>query len=186
MLLSQALLWVQLVECAVHAHCNIQVVQSSVLTDLVHDSGHSSSANLSCSAGHRATHLLDDNTVIAGAVEPQLLQDRPDLQQGQTIAVECGGGHGERVRGQPTAAESLDTSQLFPEAKVGLSSINSSGHIPLPLSFLGVLPLWKLRFCVFMLGSFSFTTNIHFIILECFSLFSIDNFLQFANFFIIV
>lgn len=116
--LSQLLLWVQLVECAIHAHCNIQVVQSSVLTDLVHHCSHSSSAQLSCSAGHCAAHLLDDNTVITGAVEPQLLQDRSDLQQGQTIAV-VGGG---RVRGQPTAGESLDTSQLFPETKVGLNS----------------------------------------------------------------
>lgn len=115
--LSQLLLWVQLVECAIHTHCNIQVVQSSVLTDLVHHCSHSSSAQLSCSAGHCAAHLLDDNTVITGAVEPQLLQDRSDLQQGQTIAVERG-GRGESQR----SGESLDTSQLFPETKVGLNS----------------------------------------------------------------
>lgn len=89
------LLWVQLVERAVHAHGNIQVVQPSVLTDLVHHSSHSGSADLSRAAGHGAAHLLDDNTVITGAVEPQLLQDRPDLQQRQTIAVEQG-GRGER------------------------------------------------------------------------------------------
>lgn len=86
------LLWVQLVERAVHAHGNVQVVQSSVLTDLVHHSSHSGSADLSRTAGHRSAHLLDDNTVITGAVEPQLLQDRPDLQQRQTITVEQGGG----------------------------------------------------------------------------------------------
>lgn len=88
MLLSCVLLWVQLVQRAVHAHGNVQVVQSPVLTDLVHHSSHPGSADLSRAAGHRAAHLLDDNTVITGAVEPQLLQDRPDLQQRQTIAVE--------------------------------------------------------------------------------------------------
>lgn len=97
MFLSWVLLWVQLVERAVHAHGNIQVVQPSVLTDLVHHSSHSGSADLSRAAGHGATHLLDDNTVITGAVEPQLLQDRPDLQQRQTIAVEQEGRGGERV-----------------------------------------------------------------------------------------
>lgn len=82
------LLWVQLVQCAIDANGNIQVVQSSVLTDLVHHGSHSGSTDLSRTAGHGATHLLDNNTVITGAVEPQLLQDRPDLQQRQTIAVE--------------------------------------------------------------------------------------------------
>lgn len=86
------LLWVQLVERAVHAHGDIQVLQPSVLTDLVHHGRHPGSADLSRAAGHGAAHLLDDNTVITGAVEPQLLQDRPDLQQRQTIAVEGGQG----------------------------------------------------------------------------------------------
>lgn len=122
-LLSCVLLWVQLVERAVHAHGDVQVVQSSVLTDLVHHGGHPGSADLSRAAGHRAAHLLDDNTVVAGAVEPQLLQDRPDLQQRQTIAAEQEGGGREGVRGQPTAGESPDTSQLLPEAKVGLHGV---------------------------------------------------------------
>lgn len=94
MFLSCVLLWVQLVERAVHAYCNVQVVHSPVLTDLVHHSSHAGSADLSRTTGHRATHLLDDNTVITGAVEPQLLQDRPDLQQRQTIAVEQEGRGG--------------------------------------------------------------------------------------------
>lgn len=108
----------ELVERAVHAHSNIQVVQPSVLTDLVHHGSHPGSADLGSAVGHGAAHLLDDNTVIAGAVEPQLLQDRPDLQQRQTIAVEKRRGG---VRGQPTAGGSPDTSQLFPEAKLGLN-----------------------------------------------------------------
>lgn len=123
--MSRVLLWVQLVECAVHAHGDVQVLQFSVLTDLVHHGGHSGSADLSRTTGHGAAHLLDDDTVITGAVEPQLLQDCPDLQQRQTIAVEQrgGGGVGGQVRGQPTAAESPDTSQLLPEAKVGLNNV---------------------------------------------------------------
>jgi len=86
----RALLRVQLVERAVHAHRGVQVVQASVLTDLVHHGGHAGSAHLRRAAGHRAAHLLHDDAVVAGAVEPQLLQDGPDLQQRQTIAVEGG------------------------------------------------------------------------------------------------
>lgn len=96
MSLSCVLLWVQLVERAVHAHGDVQVVQPSVLTDLVHHGSHSGSTDLSRAAGHRAAHLLDDNTVITGAVEPQLLQDRPDLQQRQTITVQGGRRRGEK------------------------------------------------------------------------------------------
>lgn len=92
----QLLLRVELVERAVHAHSNIQAVQPSVLTDLVHHGCHSGSADLGGAVGHGAAHLLDDNTVITGAVEPQLLQDCPDLQQRQTIAVEKRRGGGQR------------------------------------------------------------------------------------------
>lgn len=119
---ARVLLWVQLVERAVHTHGDVQVVQSPVLTDLVHHRRHSGSADLSGATGHGAAHLLDDNTVITGAVESQLLQDRPDLQQRQTIARRGGGERGGVVvRGQPTAGESPDTSQLLPEAALGLT-----------------------------------------------------------------
>lgn len=110
-------LWVEFVQRAVHAYGDVQVVQPSVLTDFIHHGRHPGSADLSGAARHGATHLLDDNTVVAGAVQPQLLQDSPDLQQRQTVAV------GEGVRGQTTAAASLDTSQLLPEANVGLGSV---------------------------------------------------------------
>lgn len=73
MILSWILLWVQLIEGAINAHGDVQVVQSSVLPDLVHNSRHAGSADLRGTAGHCATHLLDNNTVITGAVESQLL-----------------------------------------------------------------------------------------------------------------
>ncbi|PWA30689.1 hypothetical protein CCH79_00009278, partial [Gambusia affinis] len=92
-------LHLDLVERAVHTHGDVQVVQSSVLTDLVHHGGHSGSADLSGAAGHRSTHLLNDNTVVTGAVESQLLQNRSDLQQCQTIAVEERRESEERGRG---------------------------------------------------------------------------------------
>lgn len=84
-------LWVEFVKRAVHAHGDVQVVQASVLPDLIHHGRHAGSADLSGAAGHGAAHLLDDDAVVAGAVEAQLLQDSPDLQQRQTVAVVGGG-----------------------------------------------------------------------------------------------
>lgn len=81
----------EFVQRAIHAYGDVQVVQPSVLTDFIHHSRHPGSADLSGATGHCATHLLDDYTVVAGAVKPQLLQDSPDLQQCQTVAVREGG-----------------------------------------------------------------------------------------------
>lgn len=66
-------LWVQFVECSVHPHSDVQVVQRSVLANLVHHAGHSGSADLSRTAGHGAAYLLDDDTVVTCAVQTQLL-----------------------------------------------------------------------------------------------------------------
>ena len=74
------ILWMELVESAIHPHCDVQMVQSSVLTDLVDHGGHSGSADLSSTTGNSATHFLHDDTVIAGAVQAQVLQDAPHLQ----------------------------------------------------------------------------------------------------------
>lgn len=118
-----ALLWVQLVKRSVHAHGHIQVVQSPVLADLVHNCCHTGPADLGGAAGHRTANLLDDDTVVAGAVQPQLLQDGPDLQQSQTIAAEGWGwgwvvGSGRHVNSLPIAGESPDPSRLLPSATV--------------------------------------------------------------------
>lgn len=110
-------LWVEFVKRAVHAHGDVQVVQASVLPDLIHHGRHAGSADLSGAAGHGAAHLLDDDAVVAGAVEAELLQDSPDLQQRQTVAVVGG------VRAQTTAGASPDPSQLLPQASVGLGRV---------------------------------------------------------------
>ena len=79
------LLWMELVESPIHPHSNIQMVQSSVLTNLVRHGSHSGSAELSGAVGNRSTHFLHDDTVITGAVQAQLLQDAPHLQKGQPV-----------------------------------------------------------------------------------------------------
>lgn len=78
-------LWMQLVERAVHPHGHVQVVQAAVLADLVHHGGHAGAADLGGAARHGAAHLLHDDGVVARAVETQLLQDGPDLEQGQAV-----------------------------------------------------------------------------------------------------
>lgn len=106
----------ELVERPVYAHGHVQVVQASVLADLVHHGSHAGAADLGGAVGHGAAHLLDDDAVVAGAVQAQLLQDGPDLQQRQTIAVGRGGreGRGRGQRSAPTAGGSPDTLQLPP------------------------------------------------------------------------
>lgn len=119
----------EFVKRAVHAHGDVQVVQASVLPDLIHHGRHAGSADLSGAAGHGAAHLLDDDAVVAGAVEAQLLQDSPDLQQRQTVAVGGGGGqssdNSRSVTGSLTAA---------PAGQRGLRpSLNARHHPPSPL-----------------------------------------------------
>ena len=75
----------ELVECSVHPHGDVHVGQPAVLSDLLNHGGHSGSAELSSAVRHDATHLLDYDTVITRAVQPQVLQDGPDLQERQAV-----------------------------------------------------------------------------------------------------
>lgn len=77
---------VELVEGAVHTHGHFQSIQPTVFSYLVHHGGHASAAELGCPPRHDGTHLLDDDAVVTGALEPQVAQDGPDLQQGQAVA----------------------------------------------------------------------------------------------------
>lgn len=70
--------------------------------------------------GHGAAHLLDDDAVVAGAVQAQLLQDGPDLQQCQTIAVGRGGKGRERERSE-VSADSRRVTGYLAAAAGGLS-----------------------------------------------------------------
>lgn len=73
------LLWVELIERPVHSYGDLEVVQFPVFADLIDDGGHPGATDLSGPMGHGATHLLHDDTVVAGAVQTQLLQDGSDL-----------------------------------------------------------------------------------------------------------
>lgn len=71
----------KLVQRPVHTHSHVEVVQPSVLTDLIHYGRHAGTAQLRCPLGHHPAHGLHEDTVIAGAVQAQLLEDGPDLEQ---------------------------------------------------------------------------------------------------------
>ena len=75
----------QFVECPIHPYSDVQVVQSTVLPNLVHHRSHPRAADLGSPAGHRAAHLLHDDGVIACAVQPQLLKNGSYLEQGQPV-----------------------------------------------------------------------------------------------------
>ena len=71
----------KLVECSIHPHSHTEMVQPSVLSDLVHHGGHARTAQLRGPFGHHPAHGLDEDTVVTGAIQAQLLEDGPDLEQ---------------------------------------------------------------------------------------------------------
>lgn len=79
---------VQLVESSVHTHSDLEVLQPLVFSSLLHDGSQACAAELGSPPRHGPTHLLHHNTVFARAVQAQLLQDLPDLQEGQPVTVD--------------------------------------------------------------------------------------------------
>lgn len=79
---------VQLVQGAVHAHSDLQVLQPLVFPPLLHDGSHACATELGRPTGHRSTHLLHHDAVLTRAVQAKLLQDPPHLEEGQPIAAE--------------------------------------------------------------------------------------------------
>lgn len=78
---------VQLVQRAIHSHGDLQVLQPLVFPPLLHDSSQAGAAELGCPPGHSSAHLLHHNAVLTCAVQAELLQDPPDLEEGQSITV---------------------------------------------------------------------------------------------------
>ena len=78
----------QLVQCAIHAHGALEAPEPLVVSPLLHDGSHAGTTNLGGPPRHSPTHLLHHNTVFARAVQAQLLQDPPDLQEGQPVTVD--------------------------------------------------------------------------------------------------
>lgn len=60
----------ELVESPVYAHCHFEAIQSSVFSYLVYHSSHACATKLSCTPGNHGAHLLHDDAVIAGALQP--------------------------------------------------------------------------------------------------------------------
>lgn len=80
-------LWVQLVQRAIHTHGDLEVLEALVFSPLLHDGSQAGAAHLGSPPGHGPAHLLHHNTVFTRAVQTQLLQDPPDLQEGQSVTV---------------------------------------------------------------------------------------------------
>lgn len=86
---------VQLVERPVHTNSDFEEVQATVLTDLVHHSGHASATELGCTPCHHRAHLLHNDAVVTRGLQAQVLQDGAHLEQGQAVA---GGDTGDGQR----------------------------------------------------------------------------------------
>lgn len=78
---------VQLVQGAIHTHGNLQVLKSLVLSPFFHDGSQARTTELGSPPGHSSTHLLHHDAVLTCAVQAQLLQDPPDLEEGQPVTV---------------------------------------------------------------------------------------------------
>lgn len=81
-------LWVQLVQSAIHAHGDLEVLQALVFPPLLHDGSHAGAAHLGSPPRHGPAHLLHHYAVFTRAVQAQLLQDPPDLQEGQPVTAD--------------------------------------------------------------------------------------------------
>lgn len=57
-------LWVEFVQCPIHSYCDVQVVQASVLPDLIYHGRHSCSAQLSSTMRHDSTHLRNKEILL--------------------------------------------------------------------------------------------------------------------------
>lgn len=79
---------VKLVKSSVHTHSDLEVLQPLVFSSLLHDGCQACAAELGSPPRHGPTHLLHHNAVFARAVQAQLLQDLPDLQEGQPVTVD--------------------------------------------------------------------------------------------------
>lgn len=60
----------ELIQRPVHAHRHFEVVQPTVLSDLVHHGGHACTTELCRTPGDHGAHLLHDDAVVAGALQP--------------------------------------------------------------------------------------------------------------------
>ena len=77
---------VQLIQGAVHTHSDPHVLKSLVFSPLLHDGSQASTIKLGRPPGHSAAHLLHHDAVLTRAVQAELLQDPPDLEEGQPVA----------------------------------------------------------------------------------------------------
>ena len=60
----------KLVQCPVHAHRHFEVVQSTVLSYLVHHGGHACATELGRAPGDHSAHLLHNDAVVTRALQP--------------------------------------------------------------------------------------------------------------------
>lgn len=75
----------QLVQGAVHAHGDPQALEPLVFPPFLYNGGQASATELGRPPGHSSAHLLHHNAVLTRAVQAELLQDPPDLEEGQPI-----------------------------------------------------------------------------------------------------
>lgn len=75
----------ELVKSPVYTHCHFEAVQASVFSYLVHHSSHACATELGRTPGNHGAHLLHNDAVITRALQSEVTQDGPDLQQGQAV-----------------------------------------------------------------------------------------------------
>lgn len=75
----------EFVEGPIHSDSDLQEVQISVLSYLVHHRGHSCPTQLSGTSSDHGAHLLHNDAVVTGALQTKVLEDVTDLKQRQAI-----------------------------------------------------------------------------------------------------
>lgn len=78
----------ELVQSPIYTDSDLQALHTLVLPLLLQNSGQPCPTEPGSPCGNHPTHLLDDDAVVTRAVQPQLLQDAPHLEEGQAVTAQ--------------------------------------------------------------------------------------------------
>lgn len=103
----------ELVQSPIYTDSDLQALHTLVLPLLLQYSSQPCPTEPGSPCGDHPTHLLDDDAVLTGAVQPQLLQDAPHLEQGQAVTAQGSTGSS-WVRDSSSSSDRGDSQEMGP------------------------------------------------------------------------
>lgn len=78
----------ELVQSPIYSNGGLQALHASVFSPLLYNSRQSCPTELGSSFWNSSTHLFHNDAVITRAVQAKLLQNSPDLEEGEPVAAQ--------------------------------------------------------------------------------------------------